>query len=247
MHWKMNGLRRWILALVLCAMTLWGLGGGKAAFAQNGEGGAAPVKEQTAWDIIKHGGPTFVVLIICSIYTVTLVFERFTFYRKAAGNSEDALNKIKQAGTMSEALAAIETAPGVAGRILRKTLESARDGYQPEDIEKLIQGEVTRELIQMEKYLPQLDSMVTMCPLIGLLGTTVGMIKSFSKVAALGMSDPTQLAGGIAEALVNTAGGLAVAVPALFAFNYFTGRKEAILMDMEKGLSELLVILKSSQ
>ena len=98
----------------------------------------------------------------------------------------------------------------------------------------------------MEKFLPQLDSMVTLCPLIGLLGTTVGMIRAFSIVAAIGMSDPTKLAGGISEALINTATGLAVAIPALFAYNYFTGKKEAILMDMEKGLSEVMVILKQS-
>ncbi len=98
----------------------------------------------------------------------------------------------------------------------------------------------------MEKFLPQLDSMVTLCPLIGLLGTTVGMIRSFSIIAAIGMSDPTKLAGGISEALINTASGLAVAIPALFAYNYFTGKKEAILMDMEKGLSEVMVILKQS-
>ena len=98
----------------------------------------------------------------------------------------------------------------------------------------------------MEKFLPQLDSMVTLCPLIGLLGTTVGMIRSFSIIAAIGMSDPTKLAGGISEALINTASGLAVAIPALFAYNYFTGKKEAILMDMERGLSEIMVILKQS-
>ena len=141
---------------------------------------------------------------------------------------------------------AIEHAPGISGNIFRATLGAARDGYEPEQIEQLVQGYVTKELINMEKFLPQLDTFVTMCPLIGLAGTTIGMIKSFSIVAAIGMSDPTKLAGGISEALVNTAGGLLVAIPSLFAYNWFTGRKEAILMDMEKGLSELMVILKSS-
>ncbi len=59
------------------------------------------------------------------------------------------------------------------------------------------------------------------------------------------MSDPTKLAGGISEALINTAAGLAVAIPALFAYNYFSGKKEVILMNMEKSLTELLVLLKS--
>jgi biopolymer transport protein ExbB len=217
------------------------------SFAQEAAAGAPPtVKSETAWSMIKHGGPTLVVLLFCSIFTVTLIIERFMFYRSASGNSADMLAKIKQAGTLSEALSAIEHAPGVAGRVFRMAIQSARDGYPTEQIERLVEGEVTKELIGMEKFLPQLDSMVTMCPLIGLLGTTVGMIRSFSIVAAIGMSDPTKLAGGISEALVNTATGLAVAIPALFAYNLFTGKKEAILMDMEKGLSELFVILKSS-
>lgn len=208
---------------------------------------AAPVvKTQSLWDMIKHGGVPLVILGICSVVTLTLIIERFMFYRRAAGNSKELIEKIKQAGTMSEALAAIELAPGVAGRVFRAALTAARDGYTPEQIEQLVQGEVTKELITMEKFLPQLDTMVTMCPLIGLAGTTLGMIKSFSIVAAIGMSDPTKLAGGISEALVNTAAGLLVAIPALFCYNWFTGRKEAILMDMETGLSELMVILKSS-
>jgi biopolymer transport protein ExbB len=230
------------LTLVALAML-----GAAQSFAQDAGAAAAPaVKTETAWNMIKHGGPTLIVLIACSIFTVTLIIERFTFYRASVGNTADMLAKIKQAGTLSEALSAIEHAPGVAGRVFRMAIQSARDGYPLPEIERLVEGEVTKELIGMEKFLPQLDSMVTMCPLIGLLGTTVGMIRSFSIVAAIGMSDPTKLAGGISEALVNTATGLAVAIPALFAYNYFTGKKEAILMDMEKGLSELFVILKSS-
>ena len=230
------------LMLVMLALV-----GAAQSFAQDAGAAAPPaVKTETAWNMIKHGGPTLVVLIACSIFTVTLIIERFTFYRSSLGNSADMLAKIKQASTLSEALSAIEHAPGVAGRVFRMAIQSARDGYSLPEIERLVEGEVTKELIGLEKFLPQLDSMVTMCPLIGLLGTTVGMIRSFSIVAAIGMSDPTKLAGGISEALVNTATGLAVAIPALFAYNYFTGKKEAILMDMEKGLSELMVILKSS-
>ena len=218
-----------------------------AAPAAAGGEAAAPAKKPTsAMDMIMHGGPSLILLGICSVATLTFIIERFMYYRKAAGNTDEIVNKIKQAGTMSEALAAIENAPGVSGRVFRTAIQAARDGYQPENIEILVQGEVTKELIGLEKFLPQLDTMVTMCPLIGLAGTTIGMIKSFSIVAAMGMSDPTKLAGGISEALVNTASGLLVAIPALFCYNWFTGKKEVILMEMEKGLSEVMVILKSS-
>ena len=203
-------------------------------------------KEESLWGMIRAGGPTLVLLGACSIFTMTLIIERFMFYRKATGDAGDLIDRIKKAGTMSEALAAIEHSPGVAAKVMRKALQSCRDGYAPDQIQTLVEGEVSHEMIGMEKFLPQLDSMVTMCPLIGLLGTTLGMIKSFHAVAMTGMKDPTQLAGGISEALINTAAGLAVAIPALFAYNYFTGKKEMILMELEKGLSELMVILRSS-
>ena len=238
-----------ITAVFCLAILVFGLV--SSAFAQD----AAPVdagekKEKTAfvmlWDVAKTPPYVFFLLIGCSIFTFTLIPERFMYYRKAAGSAEEMVTQIKQAGTLSEALTAIENSPGVAGTVLRAALTASRDGYTPEQVEQLVQGTVTKELISMEKFLPQLDSMVTLCPLIGLLGTTVGMIRSFSIIAAIGMSDPTKLAGGISEALINTASGLAVAIPALFAYNYFTGKKEAILMDMEKGLSEVMVILKQS-
>jgi biopolymer transport protein ExbB len=207
---------------------------------------ATAIKTKTFWEMLQAGGLTLYILAGLSIFTVTLLIERFMYYRSAAGNAGELVEKIKQAHTLADASTAIEHAPGIAGRVIRTAVQAARDGYKVEQIEGLAESAVTKELISMERFLPQLDSMVTMCPLIGLLGTTIGMIKSFGVVAAIGMSDPTKLAGGISEALVNTAAGLAVAIPSLFAYNYFSGKKEAILMDLEQGLTELMVILKSS-
>jgi|HubBroStandDraft_6_1064221.scaffolds.fasta_scaffold303107_3 biopolymer transport protein ExbB len=197
------------------------------------------------WDVALSPPYVFFLLIACSIFTATLIIERWTFYRKATGNTEDLLQQVKRAGSPTDALGFISAAPGVAAKVMRATLQAAKDGCPADQLENVAQSASTKELIRMEQYLPQLDSMVTLCPLLGLLGTTVGMIKSFSIVAAIGMSDPTKLAGGISEALINTAAGLAVAIPALFAYNYFNGKKEAILMDLERGLTDLLLILKA--
>ncbi len=244
MHLKLKSVSYYqiatIIGFVVLCLTLHQTG-----FAQEATTTTVP-QTKSMWHMIKHGGPTLVLLGACSIFTLTLIFERFMYYRKVAGSSEDLLSLIKRSGTLSEALAAIGNAPGISARVTKVAIQAGRDGYPVDQIERLVEGEVTKELIQMEKFLPQLDSMVTMCPLIGLLGTTVGMIRSFSVVASIGMTKPEMLAGGISEALINTATGLAVAIPALFAFNYFTGKKEAILMDMEKGLSELMVILRTS-
>jgi biopolymer transport protein ExbB len=196
------------------------------------------------WDVALSPPYVFFLLVACSIFAVTLIIERLTYYRNATSDTESLIQNVKRAGSPADALSSIQGAPGVAAKVMRTTLQAAKDGCPPDQLENIAQSASTKELIRMEQYLPQLDSMVTLCPLLGLLGTTVGMIKSFSIVAAIGMSDPTKLAGGISEALINTAAGLAVAIPALFAYNYFNGKKEAILMDLEHGLTDLLVILK---
>jgi len=242
---KRNRFAASMIALTALGFVLAGTS--HPSLAQEAAAGSVPqVQTKSALEMIRHGGVPLMVLGVCSVVTLTLIIERFMFYRKTGVNSEELVAEIRHAPSLSEALPVLENAPGIAARVFRLAIQSTRDGYSPEQIEQLVQGEVTKELISMEKYLPQLDTMVTMCPLIGLAGTTIGMIRSFSIVAAIGMSDPTKLAGGISEALVNTAAGLLVAIPALFCYNYFTGRKEAILMDIEKGLSELMVIIKSS-
>jgi biopolymer transport protein ExbB len=242
-------LSRRAFRIFLATSAVVAIGHALPTLAQEAAAVATPAVQKSALAMIGEVAKTppyvFLVLVACSIFTVTLILERFMYYRNAAGDTEALIQKIKQAGSLSAALNAIQNAPGLAGKVIRATIQTARDGATPEQIESVAQSAATKELISMEKYLPQLDSMVTLCPLLGLLGTTIGMIKSFSIVAAIGMSDPTKLAGGISEALINTAAGLAVAIPALFAYNYFTGKKEAILMDMERSLTELMVILKS--
>ena len=114
---------------------------------------AAPkAAEASYWDMVKHGGPTLVVLLLCSVFTMTLIIERFMFYRKATGNTAAMLEKIKQAGTLSEALTSIENEPGVSGRVMRTALTAARDGYPIGQVEELVSGEVTKELIGMERW-----------------------------------------------------------------------------------------------
>jgi biopolymer transport protein ExbB len=225
---------------VIAAVT----GAAVPVFAQEA-GAVDSIKTKTLWEMLQAGGPVLLLLALLSVFTATLIVERFLYYRTVGSGGGDLLHRIKQGATLSDMFRATTDVNGVAGRVMRATIQAARDGYKPDEIEDLAQSAVTKELISLEKHLPLLDSMVTMCPLIGLLGTTIGMIHSFSIVAAIGMSDPTKLAGGISEALINTAAGLAVAIPALFAYNYFSGKKEAILMNMERSLTELIVLLKS--
>ena len=250
MHLISRRIRR--IAIVFC-FALVAFGMATAVIAQESATAAAPAHAEKSalgmvWEVAKTPPYVFFMLVACSIFTFTIIPERFIYYRKAAGNTAILVEKIKAASSFSDALAAIESDTGVAARVIRSALTAARDGYHPEHVEQLVQGEVTREMIGLEKMLPMLDSMVTMCPLAGLLGTTIGMIRSFSIVSQKGMSDPSALAGGISEALVTTAIGLFVAVPAVWMFNYFTGRCDAFDVEMGNSSSELVdYFLKRAQ
>src|SRR5271154_5767545 len=112
--------------------------------AQEAAVAATPAVQKSAfamiWEVAKTPPYVFFVLVACSILTVTLLIERVMYYRSATGNSEELILKVKQAGTLSEALTAIDHAPGVAGRVIRTTIQAARDGYAPEQIEGLAEG-----------------------------------------------------------------------------------------------------------
>jgi len=92
----------------------------------------APVIQKSAlsmiWEVAQSPPYVFFVLVACSILTVTLIIERFAYYRNATGNTDELIRQIKQAGSLPSALAAIKDAPGVAGKVIRTTIQAARDG-----------------------------------------------------------------------------------------------------------------------
>jgi len=96
----------------------------------------------------------------------------------------------------------------------------------------------------MTRYLVILDTVITLSPLLGLLGTVTGMIRAFGVVAASGMNEPHAITGGVAEALVATAAGLAVAIVTLVPYNYFLRRVERGVEDMERAGSRLELLLE---
>jgi biopolymer transport protein ExbB len=112
------------------------------------------------------------------------------------------------------------------------------------EIRELMEDAGRHEVPVLERYLPVLGTIASISVFLGLLGTVIGMIRTFNAIAALGFGHPEALAQGISEALVNTAGGLAVAIPTLILYNYFTSRVDSLVIEMEKSSQRLLNILK---
>lgn len=100
---------------------------------------------------------------------------------------------------------------------------------------------------ELERFLNTLGTIASVTPLLGLLGTVTGIIKAFNAITEGGMGDPRMLSGGISEALITTAAGLLVAIPALIAYRYLRGRVESIVIDMEKNAIQLADAVERTQ
>ncbi len=190
-------------------------------------------------DYIRAGGPLVTVLITLSIMVVTFTFERMLALRTANGKGSliNFLRTVKQEivkGDIDSAIAACDKQRGTAANVLRAGL----DRYQMivsekqkmthkevmEEVQTAINDSMMLEVPLLERNLVALSTIATIGVLVGLLGTVIGMIRSFKALAHAGVPDAIQLSQGISEALVNTAGGLLSAILAIVSYNYFFTR-----------------------
>jgi biopolymer transport protein ExbB len=127
------------------------------------------------------------------------------------------------------------------GRILAAGLVNRK--HSKEVMKESIE-EVGRQVVhELERYLNSLGSIASISPLLGLLGTVIGMIKVFSVIVTTGVGDPAVLAGGISEALITTAAGLSVAIPSLFFHRYFMGAVDELVLAMEEQALRLVEVI----
>jgi len=190
-------------------------------------------------EYLQKGGPLVVVLITLSIMVVTFIFERLFALRAANGKGSIVLflRTVKQEvmkGNIEAAIAACDKQRGTAANVLRAGLERYMmlkaekrelDSKQMmEEIQTSVNDSLMLESPLLERNLIALSTIATISVLVGLLGTVIGMIRSFQALAHAGTPDAIQLSTGISEALVNTAGGLLAAILAIISYNYFFTR-----------------------
>ena len=186
---------------------------------------------------IKDGGPLVIGLIAMTIMVVTFMFERIFSLRKAQGRGSLAvfLKNVTQdinKGNIEGAIAACDKQRGSCANIIRTGLDKYKMLVQEgeiksqkemmADVQRAIEEAMMLEVPLLEKNLVALSTIATISVLWGLLGTVLGMIRAFRAMARAGSPDPIQLALGISEALVNTAGGLIAAIAGILSYNFFT-------------------------
>jgi len=182
-----------------------------------------------------------VPIILCSIVAVAIVIERVWTLRQQRVVPVELTDKVWQwveNRTLSDKQIRALELHSPLGRILAAGISNRhRDrAVMIESIED-VGRHVTHDL---ERYLGMLGTIAAVSPLLGLLGTVVGMIRTFRAITVAGVGDPTAMAGGIAEALITTAAGLIIAVPALMAYRYLRGRVDALVIRMEKESLKLV-------
>ena len=180
-------------------------------------------------------------ILISSVVALAIVVERFWTMRPSKLSPPDTLNQVRgwlRKGQLNaQRLNALrEQSP--LGRILAAGLANARHGR--EIMKESIQEEATGVVHDLEKYLATLGSIAAIAPLLGLLGTVIGMIDVFAAIMMHGTGDAAQLAGGISQALLTTAAGLVVAIPAIFFHRFFVRRVEEITVGMEQNAVHLV-------
>ncbi len=195
-------------------------------------------------EIVKAGGWVMAPIILCAIIAMGIVLERFWTLQPKRVLPEDLTSKIwgwvkKDALDQRQLQALHQGSP--LGQILAAGLIN-RD-LDRDAMKDSIEDTGRHVVHELERYLETLGTIAAISPLLGLLGTVFGMIKVFSAITSHGVGNPTVLAGGIAEALITTAAGLTVAIPALIGYRYFRNRVDTLVVDMEKEAIKLVEAL----
>ena len=185
------------------------------------------------FELIVAGGWIMAPIILCSIIGFTLVAERFWTLREkkiAPANLAEQIIKLHHKKRITNEVIDKLYRDSPLGRILAAGL---RNMHEAREIMKESIEEEGRQVAQeLERFLNTLGTIASITPLLGLLGTVIGMIKVFAVITSLGVGDPKVLADGISQALVTTAAGLSVAIPTVMFYRYFRGRVDELLLKM---------------
>lgn len=186
------------------------------------------------WIKIARESPAMLVLIVCSIVTFGVAIERIYYFWLRRGNPDRTAREVTQKmqkGEIKEALWTCQHAAHPVGAAMQVVVGSPVD--RPEDVDEQLQVVLTNQKLLLERNLNVLGTMAAVAPLVGLLGTVWGIMRAFHDMALVGSAAPSVVAAGIAEALVTTAIGLLVAVPALMLYNHFARRMNVMLIMAE--------------
>jgi biopolymer transport protein ExbB len=200
-------------------------------------------------ELVVKGGPFMYPILFCSIVSLALLIERLWILRRTSVIPRDFISKVEELVKRNKISEAIFLCQGNNGssiaRIFLSGLKNAGRGMWL--VKEAIEEKGRREGVILERNLGVLLTIANLSPLLGLLGTVSGMIKTFHAISVHGVGGPGPLAGGIAEALITTATGLLVAIPTLVAYRFLTDKTQALIFEMEESSIRLMDTMEGSR
>ncbi|MCD6153625.1 MAG: MotA/TolQ/ExbB proton channel family protein [Syntrophobacterales bacterium] len=194
---------------------------------------------------IKDGGPIVWPILAIGFFALILAVERTIFLRGVHTNTDQVMGKVNELALHGKWQECDDIVKDEKGRPVYNVLKAGLGarGEERETLESVLQEAILKELPRLERFLPSLNIMGAIAPLLGLLGTVTGMISTFHVITLYGTGDPRMMSGGISEALVTTMLGLAVAIPIMLMHAFLNGRVEHIIADMEEKAVALTNII----
>jgi len=196
-------------------------------------------------DVLISGGPVMIPLGLISLVAFAIVFERLWVLRRSNYLKDSTVSMLSQLLANREYRAAVEYTrrhSGPFAELVGTMVENRSAPY--DELKEILQDTGRRQLLGLQRGLPALATIVAGAPLLGLLGTVLGMIKIFAVVASAGSSITEQLSSGIAQALITTATGLIIAIPVLFVHSFLEARAIDILSEIETQLLDFLHLVR---
>lgn len=197
---------------------------------------------QMGKELVSHGQILIHFIVLCSIVSVIIIIDRLICFYKASlnlGKFMKRLAPILKRDRIIEAISLCDKYPSIIARAVKAGILKHDRGK--EEIKNAMEEGSRLEILGLEKYLPILSSMAYIAPLVGFLGTVLGMIEIFARIqSTAGLLGPGDLANGMAEALLTTAAGLVVAIVSILSHNYFRSSIDGIKADMQQATSEIV-------
>ena len=198
-------------------------------------------------DLMVKGGIVMYPIAICSVIALAVFLERLYVLRRNSVIPGEFVHNVQEQVKKNNIPEAIFLCQGdgssIANIFLAGLKNSSRGMWL---VKEAIEERGGRESIILEKHVGILATIANLTPLLGLLGTVSGMIKTFKVISLQGVGNPNLLAGGIAEALITTATGLCVAIPALVAYRILKDKAESLIFEMEENSIRIIEILESN-
>lgn len=202
---------------------------------------------QSLIDVFR-GSFIMILLLIASIIVIALVVERFLYFVKNSFDARRLFSRFRQVlrnRGPREAMHFIRMVKNPVGGLLQIALEN--NHLPPDELGEILYSYILEEKVKFDRYLGGLGTMANAATLLGLLGTVIGLIRAFHNIAITGSGGPAVVSSGIAEALLTTAFGLFIGIPALFFYNYFTKKSNDLATQMESTLDKVVVLIQQEK